>query len=399
MQLPANVDLLSIKHVESLIHDRIQEGKHIEYKLSLPTNEKKDKKEFLADVSSFANTDGGWLLYGISEEKGVATKITGIGLENADSEIAKYEDIILNGIEPRLPHCHIRALECGDGRFVIVIRVDKSWIGPHVINHESHWRFYRRRSVGKYPLDLAEVRDAFYTSADYRHRIGDFVRNRIVKIVSDETPLPLRSDKRIVLHLIPASAMDMIELKNIMIGTQEDFRLPQINRYGDGPASPNFDGYLSFTYLDHSGVYESYTQLYMNGVVEAVNGYTIAENVTHDFKGFPYIASGVLEEIVIKSIPNFINLFQQIKITTPVYVILSLLGCKGYIMAYSSRLWGPQHQITIDREILTTQPTVIEDFELNPLLIARPLIDVIWRASGWNGSPNFDENGQYKPRT
>jgi len=38
--------------LRSLIEDQVAEGKYVEYKRSLPSNSDRDKREFLADVSS-----------------------------------------------------------------------------------------------------------------------------------------------------------------------------------------------------------------------------------------------------------------------------------------------------------------------------------------------------------
>jgi len=51
--------------IDNLISNKVSESKTLEYKKKLPGSKDKDKKEFLADVSSFANSSGGDLLYGI----------------------------------------------------------------------------------------------------------------------------------------------------------------------------------------------------------------------------------------------------------------------------------------------------------------------------------------------
>jgi predicted HTH transcriptional regulator len=56
--------------LDHLVANGVPEGKTIEYKEILPGNSDGDKKEFLADVSSFANTTGGDLIFGVDEAKG-----------------------------------------------------------------------------------------------------------------------------------------------------------------------------------------------------------------------------------------------------------------------------------------------------------------------------------------
>ncbi len=48
-----------------LVADRVPEGRHLEYKETLPGDSERDKREFLADISAFANSAGGDLIYGV----------------------------------------------------------------------------------------------------------------------------------------------------------------------------------------------------------------------------------------------------------------------------------------------------------------------------------------------
>ena len=44
----------------------------------------KDKREFLADVTAFANAAGGDLVFGVSTRDGVAAQVEGIELDDPD---------------------------------------------------------------------------------------------------------------------------------------------------------------------------------------------------------------------------------------------------------------------------------------------------------------------------
>ena len=56
-------------NIETLITDNIEESRTLEYKEELSIGTDNEKKEFLADVSSFANALGGDIIYGIKEER------------------------------------------------------------------------------------------------------------------------------------------------------------------------------------------------------------------------------------------------------------------------------------------------------------------------------------------
>ncbi len=55
--------------LQALVDNNVPEGKTLEYKESLHSDHPTEKKEFLADVSSFANAAGGDLIHGIRLDK------------------------------------------------------------------------------------------------------------------------------------------------------------------------------------------------------------------------------------------------------------------------------------------------------------------------------------------
>ncbi len=212
------LEKIDLKDLETLVQNSVAEGKSIEYKLLLPGNTDKDKKEFLADVSSFANTAGGDLIFGLREENGVAVKIEGITVLNTDEEIRKYDNLIRDGIEPRI-QATIHKVQVDDERIAIIIRISKSWIGPHRVIFQGHDKFYARNSGGKYVLDTMELRAAFSLSDTLVDKIKHFRIARITALMAGNTPIPFYEGGKIVLHLIPLEAFSpsiSIDIKPIL---------------------------------------------------------------------------------------------------------------------------------------------------------------------------------------
>lgn len=56
------IEQITEEDLQNLIGNSVSERKTIEYKQTLPGNSDSDKKEFLADVSSFANASSGDLI-------------------------------------------------------------------------------------------------------------------------------------------------------------------------------------------------------------------------------------------------------------------------------------------------------------------------------------------------
>ena len=63
-------DLIDLIGVEA-------EGKSLDYKRDLVGSTDANKKEFLYDASSFANSQGGYLIFGMDEANGLPSRIGG----------------------------------------------------------------------------------------------------------------------------------------------------------------------------------------------------------------------------------------------------------------------------------------------------------------------------------
>ena len=91
--IPKRLEDIAEDDLIALIEDQVREGRTIDYKRELPRGDDKSKKEFLADVSSFANTSGGDLIYGMDEEEALPTEIVGLQSGDLDKERQRLESI------------------------------------------------------------------------------------------------------------------------------------------------------------------------------------------------------------------------------------------------------------------------------------------------------------------
>src|SRR5436309_11959140 len=145
--------------LQKLINDEVREGKTIDYKRDMIGRGNEDKKELCKDISSFANDSGGHLIIGMEEEQGVPKGLSGLPISDMDAEISRLDQILRNGIEPRIPGLRISSvrLKSPTSSSVILIRIPKSFALPHRIT--AHDVFYARSSNGKYGLDMLQIRN------------------------------------------------------------------------------------------------------------------------------------------------------------------------------------------------------------------------------------------------
>jgi hypothetical protein len=401
------IDSITEDHLRSLIEDQAMELRVIEYKQELPGKRPEDKREFLADVCSFANTAGGDLVYGMTENGGMPQDLPGFETSNIDDEINGLENSIRDGIEPRIWGVRSFPLRLRSGAHALVLRVPRSFSRPHVVTFRGHWRFYARSSAGKYPMDVDEVRRAFVLSESVADRIRAFRAARLSQVVSGETPVPIEGTSRVVLHVVPISAFDspasVVDLDIQRPPLSERVLLP-ISIVNDVDLDEfflishpsilrpryNFDGVFCDTRLGAPVEnLEGYAQLFRTGVIEAVDHHAFFEE-----EGASLIEGDNLDEGLIKAVDRYFRLLRDLGVESPVFLLLSLVGVRGYRMRQSGM---PLRQV--DRDDLLVPEVLIESLEQDLHALQRymrPLLDAVWNSVGAPGSPHYDESGNWR---
>ena len=380
--------------IQRLIEYAVSEDRYIEYKQQLPDSSDAEVKEFLADVSAFANAAGGTIIYGIAEEDGVPLSIEGIESDDIDQEKRRLEDIIRNGVEPKINQLFIRDLEVEDKK-IILIHIPNSWSKPHVVNYKKRWKFYVRTSAGKHPMDLEEVRASMLQISDLPEKMRDFRDQRLETILGDTPPAPLRFDTYIVLHLIPYSSLYSSDFSNL------DFKVITDNDYAIRPlygsvnhSRYNLEGYLNYGNFDSEGKCAGYVQIFRNGIIESVD----TSMVWPDSESEKFVPSTLLEQEVIQKTETYLNYQKQMGVIPPIAMFLSLLNVKEYYLAVNHRLdpFGG-HKYLLQRQTLLFPELIFEDYPKNLATALRPMFDTLWNAFGWDRSHNYSDDGNWRP--
>jgi hypothetical protein len=372
--------------LQGLLMNKVREGKDIDYKQSLPGNADSEKREFLADVSSFANTNGGHLVYGIKEVGGVPTEIPGLTIPDIDATIQRFENLIRDGLQPRLNGVQIVPISLTGGAHVLVCRVPRSWALPHRVVLGGHDKFYGRNMSGKYPLDVPELRALILLSDTLAERVRSFRASRLDAVESDETPVGLIQGPKTVLHLIPANAFtpgvsyDVWQLKS--------GELPPINSSG-WTHRLNFDGLVTFSDL-LDGLAFSYSQVFRDGCIEAVDA-----SMIRAYEGKRLIPGNYWERHLIKATEAYLRIQGQLGVQPPIVLMISVLGVRGYRMHLP---WGGREAHAIDRDNLVMSEIILESFDIDASQTLRPLFDALWNASGISQSTSYDREGKWKTK-
>lgn len=384
-------DSITAEDILSLINT-VAESHTIEYKSELPGTTVSDKKEFLADISAFANSSGGFLVFGMHEKDGYATGMSGLQIENADGLILQLESMVRDGLDPRIPKVRTRCIPGVDGSQVVIMRVPSSPGAPHMVNFQGHGRFYVRGSRGKHPMDVSELRAAFRNYEATEDAISSFYNQRVSLISKGETPVLTQEGPKVILHLIPFAISDSSFSCDFDVARKQLGRFVPLYTWDGCSPAYSSDGFTMFVAPEPAA---SYVHLFRNGAIEAVSSVVFVQK---------QIASLTFEDGLIKGLDNYIHVQRALGLESAFKVAVTLTGVEGYSMAADMRiiiayglsevLGGNQMYIRKDR--LIVPPVVVTGNDQEPNTILRPIFDHIWNASGWRSSPYYDDAGRRK---
>jgi len=223
------------------------------------------------------------------------------------------------------------------------------------------------------------------SSKELDNKIKKFRDKRVNKIISGNTPALLSEGGKLILHLIPLESFKTNKKYNLEELKKEPFK----PMFTSGWSSRiNFEGLLYYSGGDDE-TSSSYTQIYRNGIIEAVESALLSRE-DHNNKTF-YIPHATLEGEVLEYLTKCLSFKKKIGVTPPIVCFLTLTGVKGFKMANSShRIYRDDYPI--DRDGLYLPSMMIKDYDTDIIKVVRPIFDLIWNACGISKSFNFDDN-------
>ena len=402
-------DEITLTDLENLVTTRQSEGQRLDFKLQVDLKGE-GKRELLRDVTSFANTRGGYLVIGVQEENAEAVALPGIDIDDPDAEVLRIDSIIRDNTEPKLFGFLTRVFKLQTGKYVLVIHLPRSSNPPHRMQGDQ---FFARGSNGKYPLSVDQLRQVFTRGASRLERLQVFVESRVALASGPEGRGPVRFsgvNGRTIVHVIPLASLE--GEVSIPVGTD---LMQQVNSYLY-PYAPtqewdhgyNADGLIFQNSRQDTPTTTTghYTQLFRNGIFEG--GDNVMIRPVESANQQPMIITGLIEDQTVGWIEQSLRVLQKLEITPPYTIALSMIGVSN---ATIPTKWGGSHRSSaVGRDVLFLPNVTLEDLtgltgeNLNGVNILgtignklKPIFDALWQSCGYPGSQNYPDGNWKRP--
>ncbi len=377
---------MNAEQIRALVNEGTPESSTLDFKREYYEAGDKGKVDFLKDVTAMANTDGGTILIGVTEVDGFATNFAEMSNEGFDKQKNRMAALLSTGTDPKLT-VEINGVEIDQENFVVEIEVPKSWMGPHRAIHNNQSYFYMRTTHGNDPMDTRQIRQAILLSENVTERMRNFRSERVGKILSDDTPVPLVGTFRMIVHLIPRASITngkVLDLKGIprssfVIGNPEWCLRPTFN----------FEGVLGGWAGNSGGTERAYYQTFRNGMVEYVRSY----EVKVDTNGSMALEGDYAEKELVGSAWSFRETLNALGVNSQVFVAISLVGAGAVTLKSSHSSVRP-----LRNNVMQLPEVELDEIPENIRALREALalpIDVMWQASGFASSPRIDKSGNW----
>jgi len=386
------LEKLELTDIERLKTNKISESQILDYKEQLL-----DDNKLLKHVSAFANTQGGFLIFGVEEtgKGGYPKEILGIDKNQINKE--RIEQIILGNIQPRL-NIKIQLVEHKNPtKAIVILEIPNSYLKPHMNGRDN--KFYKRYNFEALPMTEREVNDT------YKRRITSYeeVEMYIAELLkydfwqgADAELLPITAK----IIIIPTMLERMIDTSNV-----EDFlwlgklrltpnKYPSVFKllWSNNPA-PSLNG-IKYQRLDKDGRVFEGLEIHRNGIVHAISFFGTFKGKKRVFMAYDFCVAIMHALDFVRLLYQRYNYFGDIKI------VCNLQGVKHSLLRVPDKQFGkfdlyndsycPLKDLTIVRELPIS---LIESKREN---IASSIMNEIFNCYGFWKCPYFNDKGKLK---
>ena len=168
--IPNELNEWTYELIENLVESGVFESDKFDFKVDIPNrNDPNGKDNLEKSVCAFANTEGGFLIFGIKDDRSLSCNDKIIGIDPSIDFPRKFGDKI-NNVNPHVYYDFKNpAIEIPHtGNYVHVFKINQSPERPHMTSKNM---FYFRTNKGNEPMNYQQIKDSFLSEEQRRQKL------------------------------------------------------------------------------------------------------------------------------------------------------------------------------------------------------------------------------------
>jgi len=297
--------------------------------------------------------------------------------------------ILESGAEPRILGLQFRCVQSASG-YVLIVRVPKSFDGPHCFFEGNSRRFLIRSGTHTTDLDYSQLRAAFDRSQSAIERVRNLRIRRVREIEAGATWRPMLAGPIALVQVIPISSIDgrsRIDVASLFNGDYLQFR-PEARRWSGASRTLNLDGLVVHQGIS-GGTETTYVQVFRTGMIESLRfaGALLSKDMI--------VPSRVVAEFSRGAIGASLSALKNLEVAGPAIVGLSLQNLGQYAFAVGGNRSFDSGRS--DRQSIVVPEVWVNSIESFDTLddIVRNLLDVLWQSFDFEKCDGYDSAGKW----
>ena len=169
--IPRDLNEWTLERLDSILRLRLDENTRIEFKQDFTTT-KAGRQRLQRTCCAFANSDGGFLIYGICDDRSLFVDDRLVGLPPATDFAASFCNYP-NRCVPQIDWDYKRLKPLANGNAIYVAYVPKSTCPPHVVANDVNGFDFLTRGMGTNDyMTFDQIRAAFQQSRNVVQRLN-----------------------------------------------------------------------------------------------------------------------------------------------------------------------------------------------------------------------------------
>ncbi len=174
--IPQSIEDWTLETIKTIAQKGIFENEYFDFKEKLPHSKNtNDKERMFKTCAAFANSNGGFLIFGVKDDKGLSVEDRLVGIDlNLDfpEQFGNYPA----KCEPSVDWDFLNPpLKLENDNVIHVVHIKAGWQKPSGFSKDDVWYFPKRTNKGTEFMSYQEIRDMFLNYEEKRNKLMMFI--------------------------------------------------------------------------------------------------------------------------------------------------------------------------------------------------------------------------------